>query len=68
MLFPNDVEIEYNHTSKILEYPQTNCKMQLDIWIPKYNISFEYQGEQHYLPHTRFGQGIDIQVSLCSNK
>jgi hypothetical protein len=22
--------------------------MQLDIWIPQYNIALEYQGAQHY--------------------
>ena len=27
---------------------KTNRKLELDIWIPKFKIAIEYQGEQHY--------------------
>lgn len=30
-------------------------KQRFDIYIPKYNIAIEYNGEQHYKPITRFG-------------
>eukprot|EP01126_Amoeba_proteus_P021253 TRINITY_DN2152_c0_g1_i5.p1 TRINITY_DN2152_c0_g1~~TRINITY_DN2152_c0_g1_i5.p1 ORF type:complete len:459 (-),score=79.09 TRINITY_DN2152_c0_g1_i5:847-2223(-) len=38
-------------------------RMQLDIWIPKYNLALEYQGEQHYydLPQ-RDGPGTVLVV------
>lgn len=31
-----------------LTFSEGNRKMELDIWIPKHSIAFEYQGEQHY--------------------
>jgi len=30
--------------------------MELDIWVPQYNLALEYQGEQHYYDlHKAFG-------------
>lgn len=42
---------------KILyEYsPDWLGKQRFDIYIPKYNIAIEYNGEQHYKPIARFG-------------
>eukprot|EP01124_Arcella_intermedia_P001663 TRINITY_DN1090_c0_g1_i1.p1 TRINITY_DN1090_c0_g1~~TRINITY_DN1090_c0_g1_i1.p1 ORF type:complete len:471 (+),score=82.73 TRINITY_DN1090_c0_g1_i1:123-1535(+) len=33
----------------------TNQRMELDIWVPKYNLALEYQGEQHYYHHSFYG-------------
>jgi hypothetical protein len=46
-----DVEIITNHDLTFLgRYSHNPAIMQLDIWIPKYNMCFEYQGIQHYRP------------------
>ena len=45
--------------------PQRNIKrlfpknrlMELDIWIPKLDLGFEYQGEQHYIPRKDWPNG-----------
>jgi hypothetical protein len=32
--------------------------MQLDIWVPEYNLALEYQGEHHYYDiHSAYGTG-----------
>jgi hypothetical protein len=51
-LFGHDVEIHCNERHPMLLYDDTNFTMQLDIWIPKYNIALEFQGEQHYVENS----------------
>lgn len=46
--FP-DLEILYEYS------PDWLGKQRFDIYIPKYNIAIEYNGEQHYKPIARFG-------------
>jgi hypothetical protein len=47
--------------------------MQLDIFVPKYSLGFEYQGQQHYfdvypLPHNRVYVDRDQQKRIaCKN-
>lgn len=35
--------------------------LQLDIWIPKYKLGFEYHGEQHFL--SMFNQDMSLQYA-----
>jgi hypothetical protein len=37
-------------------------KIQSDIWIPRYNISIEYQGRQHYEHNNTWGDGLSHQM------
>ena len=48
LLFPNEEIIELNYRHKDIRYNNTNQSIELDIFIPKLNLSFEYQGKQHY--------------------
>lgn len=48
--------------------------IQLDLWIPDFDIAFEYQGQQHYSDSTVFGAIADIsslrdakKKQICSN-
>jgi hypothetical protein len=52
-LDPND--LESNAEISYLKYDDTMSKMSFDIWIPRYNIAIEYQGEHHYIPNSMFG-------------
>lgn len=44
--------------------PRWLGKQHLDIWLPKYNIGIEYQGDQHFYPVEFFGG----EASLAKNK
>lgn len=44
-----DIDVIHHYSSKWLG------KQRLDIFIPKYNIGFEYQGKQHFEPVEYFG-------------
>lgn len=53
-LFSSD-EIECDYRIDILSsYHDSGKSMEVDIWIPKYNICLEYNGRQHYVPHLLF--------------
>jgi len=47
-IFPKS-EIHYDFKHHDLRYSESNYPMELDIWLPKENLAFEYQGEQHYI-------------------
>eukprot|EP01124_Arcella_intermedia_P027271 TRINITY_DN5296_c0_g1_i3.p1 TRINITY_DN5296_c0_g1~~TRINITY_DN5296_c0_g1_i3.p1 ORF type:complete len:419 (-),score=98.24 TRINITY_DN5296_c0_g1_i3:6-1262(-) len=48
-ILPKDTEIVEDYSHPDLLWDQTNNhKMELDIWVPKYLLALEYQGEQHY--------------------
>lgn len=52
-LFPNEQVIEeYNH--KIITR-QSGVSVKFDIFVPKYSLAFEYQGEQHYMDIPKAG-------------
>ena len=53
-LFHRD-QILLDHYHKELRYDGTKRFMQLDIFIPSFNLAFEYQGEQHYSTHYLYG-------------
>jgi hypothetical protein len=44
----NDTSIEKEYRIPIVRY-RNKHSMQLDIWLPKYNIAIEYQGPHHYM-------------------
>ena len=41
-------EIIANAKLKIFESKKSGRSLELDIWVPKFNIAIEYQGEQHF--------------------
>jgi len=47
MLFADDEVILSNHRHPMLFYSTSGKRMELDLFLPVYNIAFEYQGEQH---------------------
>jgi hypothetical protein len=47
-LIKNNIEYINQHTFFDCINPKTNKKLPFDFYLPKYNISIEYQGEQHY--------------------
>lgn len=49
-IFPA-VDAIANHPMEKLRYDATGRPMELDIFIPVYNIGFEYQGQQHFKNH-----------------
>ncbi len=38
----------HNWSPKWLVNPNTNCTMEIDIYLPKYAVGFEYQGYYHF--------------------
>ena len=53
-IFPN-IEIIYNSISlDWLKNPETNRKLEIDLWVPSLKLAIEYDGKQHYEP-VRFG-------------
>lgn len=50
---------------KLDEYsPDWLGKQRFDIYIPKYNIAIEYNGEQHYKPMAKFGGVIGYNKTV----
>ena len=41
------LEVLEEYVSQDLQF-QSGHNMQFDVFVPKYNLAFEYQGEQHY--------------------
>eukprot|EP01126_Amoeba_proteus_P039136 TRINITY_DN4111_c0_g2_i1.p1 TRINITY_DN4111_c0_g2~~TRINITY_DN4111_c0_g2_i1.p1 ORF type:complete len:658 (-),score=111.69 TRINITY_DN4111_c0_g2_i1:406-2217(-) len=56
-LLPEETEILEDFLHPSLLWDETlNLKMELDIWVPKFNLALEYQGEQHYYDlHEAYG-------------
>lgn len=54
---PN-LEILYEYS------PDWLGKQRFDIYIPKYNIAIEYNGEQHYKPMAKFGGVIGYNKTV----
>jgi len=48
--------------------PKWLNKMELDVYIPSYNIGFEYQGIQHFKPKEYFGGKIAYKEQLKRDK
>eukprot|EP01124_Arcella_intermedia_P026011 TRINITY_DN4792_c0_g1_i1.p1 TRINITY_DN4792_c0_g1~~TRINITY_DN4792_c0_g1_i1.p1 ORF type:complete len:410 (-),score=76.14 TRINITY_DN4792_c0_g1_i1:20-1249(-) len=48
-ILPSGVELfeDYLHPDLLWD-PSTKLPMELDIWVPKFQLALEYQGEQHY--------------------
>lgn len=42
------MEVNYHHHG--LRFPATNKAMELDVFVPDWNMGFEFQGKQHYTP------------------
>uniref|UniRef100_A0A6B2L2T6 Uncharacterized protein n=1 Tax=Arcella intermedia TaxID=1963864 RepID=A0A6B2L2T6_9EUKA len=67
-LLPKDTIIleDYTHPDLLWE---SGGKMQLDIWVPQYQLALEYQGEHHYREVSVFGPPLsyinrDLKKSL----
>eukprot|EP01126_Amoeba_proteus_P002830 TRINITY_DN10911_c0_g1_i1.p1 TRINITY_DN10911_c0_g1~~TRINITY_DN10911_c0_g1_i1.p1 ORF type:complete len:145 (+),score=40.44 TRINITY_DN10911_c0_g1_i1:327-761(+) len=63
-LLPEQTEVEEDFLHEGLLWDSLkDRRMQLDIWVPKYNLALEYQGEQHYydIPG-RDGPGSSVVV------
>lgn len=52
-----DILVNYSHPK--LKYP-TGQSMEIDIFLPDFNLGFEYQGEQHYLDFFLFSADSEL--------
>ncbi len=53
-LFPRE-RVEYNYLHGDIRFRKSGRRMQSDIHIARLRLSFEYQGEQHFIPKAHFG-------------
>eukprot|EP01124_Arcella_intermedia_P023309 TRINITY_DN3682_c0_g2_i1.p1 TRINITY_DN3682_c0_g2~~TRINITY_DN3682_c0_g2_i1.p1 ORF type:complete len:341 (+),score=69.65 TRINITY_DN3682_c0_g2_i1:29-1051(+) len=53
-LFPTVSVIEDFHHPTI-KFPRSQISIELDIWIPSFNLAFEFQGQHHYQEIPLFG-------------
>jgi hypothetical protein len=49
------VEIKENYLHPATKYPSSKQPIELDIFIPEFNLAFEFQGKQHYDDTMVFG-------------
>eukprot|EP01124_Arcella_intermedia_P025305 TRINITY_DN4503_c1_g2_i2.p1 TRINITY_DN4503_c1_g2~~TRINITY_DN4503_c1_g2_i2.p1 ORF type:complete len:395 (-),score=66.80 TRINITY_DN4503_c1_g2_i2:843-2027(-) len=55
LLPDTDVFEDFLHPDLVWD-DQSNQRMELDLWVPKYNLALEYQGEHHYYNlHSAYG-------------
>lgn len=69
LLLP-DCEVIEEYKSPELTFPETLLPVELDVFVPKLNLAFEYQGKQHYEDTMLFGlaeqyRGPLSQIHLC---
>lgn len=57
-----DVEILKNYKSTLFPFKETQHKMEFDVYIPKYSLAVEYQGEQHYSFTGAFGHHDEFKL------
>ena len=50
-------EIQENYLHPDLQHKESGRSMELDIFLPKEKLAFEYQGEQHYHDIYSLGSG-----------
>jgi hypothetical protein len=67
-----DLEIHLNYYHPELRFSGSQKLMQLDIYIPKYEICLEYQGIQHFERNGRYDgfysqQNRDIEKKIACN-
>lgn len=69
-LFPQqEIKTDFKHPG--LVFPSTFKMIELDIFLPKLNLAFEYNGHQHYHYNALWGQSEAMQedaikFNLCS--
>eukprot|EP01124_Arcella_intermedia_P002785 TRINITY_DN11518_c0_g1_i4.p1 TRINITY_DN11518_c0_g1~~TRINITY_DN11518_c0_g1_i4.p1 ORF type:complete len:468 (-),score=107.57 TRINITY_DN11518_c0_g1_i4:30-1433(-) len=63
-ILPEKTEIYEDYLHPQLFWEETNSKMQLDIWVPRYKMALEYQGEHHYHDFCEV-YGPSGTLSLC---
>eukprot|EP01125_Pyxidicula_operculata_P020568 TRINITY_DN7623_c0_g1_i2.p1 TRINITY_DN7623_c0_g1~~TRINITY_DN7623_c0_g1_i2.p1 ORF type:complete len:446 (+),score=38.86 TRINITY_DN7623_c0_g1_i2:744-2081(+) len=66
-LFPLDTTVHedfnLNTYFSSSENDKVSSPLELDIFVPKYNLAFEYQGEQHYSDqHKAFGPSSSMEL------
>jgi len=56
-ILPEDTQIfeDFRHPLLTWTDDSISAKMQIDLWIPTYNLAIEYQGEHHFHEITGFG-------------
>jgi hypothetical protein len=54
-LMQEGTEVESNCAPMNMKYENTSKPMFFDVWIPRFNLCLEHQGQQHYVAHTFWG-------------
>lgn len=53
-------KILYNHRPESLRNPKTNRKLELDIYLPRLRLAFEFQGTQHAWFYQSFKDEVKV--------
>lgn len=53
-------KILYNHRPESLRNPKTNRKLELDIYLPKKRLAYEFQGSQHANYYQSFKDEVKV--------
>jgi len=64
----NDKNIIFKHNSKPFEWLKDKGKLQLDFYLPDYNIAIECQGIQHFFPISYFGGEKEFEKLIYRDK
>jgi len=54
-VLPSDISVVEDYVLPSIAYSKTGCPMTFDIYVPSFNVIFEYNGYQHYFDHSLFG-------------